>query len=138
MRIYKIYHIDILTLFASILCCVNRWLRLVLLQRHTDSKIRKLPRSIWRILLPNAQFLSWLSTDVKVNFFLQCIKKQLITLQNFNTQTFFSQFLDFSLKFWFKGQIISIIHLSLPNAYKLMCFDRNINGNRNVKFLECD
>ena len=23
-------------------------------------------------------------------------------------------------------------------AYKLMCFDRNINGNREVKFLECD
>ena len=26
----------------------------------------------------------------------------------------------------------------LCNAYKLMCFDRNINGNRDVKFLECD
>ena len=39
---------------------------------------------------------------------------------------FFSQFLCFfSLKCWFKGQIISRIHLSLPNAYKLMCFDRN-------------
>ena len=23
-------------------------------------------------------------------------------------------------------------------SLKLMCFDRNINGNRNVKFLECD
>ena len=34
--------------------------------------------------------------------------------------------------------MISRIHLILPNAYKLMCFDRNINGNRNVKFLECD
>ena len=30
---------------------------------------------------------------------------------------------------------MSRIHLSLPNAYKLMCFDRNINGNRDVKFL---
>ena len=30
------------------------------------------------------------------------------------------------------------IHLILTNAYKLMCFDRNINGNRDVKFLECD
>jgi hypothetical protein len=28
--------------------------------------------------------------------------------------------------------------LSLPNAYKLMCFDRNINGNRDVKvFKSC-
>ena len=26
----------------------------------------------------------------------------------------------------------------LPNAYILMCFDRNIKGNRDVKFLECD
>ena len=29
---------------------------------------------------------------------------------------------------------MSRIHLSLPNAYTLMCFDRNINGNRDVKF----
>ena len=35
--------------------------------------------------------------------------------------------------------MISIIYLSLPNAYKLMFFfDRNINENRDVKFLECD
>ena len=33
---------------------------------------------------------------------------------------------------------MSRIHLSLPNAHKLMCFVRNINGNRDVKFLECD
>ena len=56
-----------------------------------------------------------------------------------NIQTCFSQFLwFFSLKFWCKGQIISIINLILPNAYKLMCFDRNIYGNSDVKFLECD
>ena len=30
---------------------------------------------------------------------------------------------------------MSRIHLSLPNAYTLMCFDRNINGNSDVKFL---
>ena len=24
-----------------------------------------------------------------------------------------------------------------PNAYKLMCFDKNINGNMDVKYLEC-
>ena len=30
---------------------------------------------------------------------------------------------------------MSRIHLSLPNAYTLMCFDRNINEYRNVKFL---
>ena len=35
----------------------------------------------------------------KVSFFVQCKKMQLITLQNFNTQTYFSQFLwVFSLK----------------------------------------
>ena len=46
-----------------------------------------------------------------------------------------ANFFDFfSLKCWFKGQIISRIHLSLPNAYILRCFDRNINGNRDVKF----
>ena len=31
--------------------------------------------------------------------------------------------------------LISRIHLILPNAHKLMCFDRNINRNRDVKFL---
>ena len=66
----------------------------------------------------------------KVSFFLQCSKMQFITFQKFHIQTCFSQFLwFFSLKCWFKGQIISRIDLSLPNAYKLMCFDRNINGN---------
>ena len=34
--------------------------------------------------------------------------------------------------------MISRISLSLPNAYKLMCFDRNINGIRDVEFLGCD
>ena len=64
---------------------------------------------------------------------------QLITLQNFNIQTCFSKFLwFFSLTCWFKGQVIPIIHLNLPNAYILMCFDENINGNRDDKFLEWD
>ena len=31
----------------------------------------------------------------KVSFFVECIKKQLITLQNFNIQTCFGQFLWF-------------------------------------------
>ena len=44
----------------------------------------------------------------------------------------------FRLKCWFKGQIISRIHFSLPNTYKLMCFDRNINGNSGVKLFEWD
>ena len=85
---------------------------------------------------------SWLSKDpfvTKVSFFVQCSKMQLITLKKFNIKTCFIQFLwFFRLKCWFKGQIISRIHLSLPNAYKLMCFDRNINGNRDVKFFGCD
>ena len=39
--------------------------------------------------------------STKVSLFVQCIKKQLITLQNFNIQTCFSQVLWlFSLKFW--------------------------------------
>ena len=76
---------------------------------------------------------------VKVSFFLQCTKMLLITLQNFNSQTCFSQFLwFFNLKWWCKGQITSRIHLSLSHAYKLTYFDRNFNGNRDVKFLECD
>ena len=72
----------------------------------------------------------------KPSFFVHCTKMQLITFQNFNIQACFSQFLWFSsLKCWFKGHMISRIHLGLPNLYKLMCFDRNINGNRNVIFL---
>ena len=82
---------------------------------------------------------SRLTEPVKVRCLDQCSKMQFITFQNFHIQTWFSQFLwFFSLKCWFKGQMISRIHLILPNAYKLMCFDRNINGNRDVKFLECD
>ena len=34
--------------------------------------------------------------------------------------------------------MMSRIHLSLPNAYKLMCFDKNINGNGDDKFFEWD
>ena len=78
----------------------------------------------------------WTLTTTKVSFFVQCTKIQLITSQNFDIHTFFSKFLwFFILKCWSKGQIMSRIHLGLPNAYKLMSFDRNINGNRDVKFL---
>ena len=77
------------------------------------------------------------SRITKVSFFVQCIKMQLIAFQNFNIQTYLRQFLwVFSLKCWFKGQMISKSHLSLPNAYRLMCFDRNINVVRDVKLLE--
>ena len=73
----------------------------------------------------------------RVSFFGQWSKMQLISLQNFIIKTCFIQFLwFFRLKCWLKGQIISRIHLSLPNEYKLICFERNINGNRDDKFLE--
>ena len=72
----------------------------------------------------------------KVSFFGLCSKMQIIPIKNLNIKKVVLQFLwFFRLKCWFKGQTISRIHLSLPNAYKLMCFDRNINGNRDVKFL---
>ena len=74
--------------------------------------------------------------DAKVSFFGMCSKMQIIPIKNLNIKKVVLQFLwFFRLKRWFKGQIISRIHLSLPNAYKLMCFDRNINGNRDVNFL---
>ena len=61
------------------------------------------------------------SCFVKVSFFVQCIRKQLITLQNFNIQICFSSFLSFfNLKFWFKGQIISRIHLMHTNLCVLI------------------
>ena len=64
---------------------------------------------------------------------------QLIPLEKFNIKTCFIQFLwFFRLKCWFKGQMISRIHLCLPKAYKLIHFDRNINGNGDVKFFELD
>ena len=75
----------------------------------------------------------------KVSFFLQCSKMQIISIKEFNIKTCFFQFLwVFRMKCWFKGQIISRIHLSLPNAYTLMCFHRNINRNRDDKFFEWD
>ena len=79
------------------------------------------------------------STASKVSFFVQRTNMQLITIQNFNIQTYDSHcFWFFSLKCRFKSQIIFRILLSLPNANKLICFDRNIKGNRDVTFLECD
>ena len=110
----------------------HNWVK-IFLKEHCYFLIRY-PRSIRR---PHSQIEIWIHFH-KVSFFVQFTKMQLITLQNFNIQTCFSQFLSFfSLKCWFKGQIISRIHIGLPNAYKLMCFDRNINGNCDVKFWEC-
>ena len=66
------------------------------------------PKPIWNfiknfIYLWFAQRKNWMFLKfLKVSFFIQCIKKQSITLQNFNIQTCFSQFLwFFSLNFWF-------------------------------------
>ena len=57
----------------------------------------------------------------------------------FNVQTCFSQFLwFFSLKCDLKIRKYLEFTEGLPNACKLMCFVKNIYGNRNVKFLECD
>ena len=72
----------------------------------------------------------------KVSFLGLCSQMQIIPIKILNIKKVVPQFLwFFRLKCWFKGQVISRIHLSLHNAYKLMCFDRNINGNRDVKFL---
>ena len=55
----------------------------------------------------------------KVSFFGTCSKMQIIPIKNLNIKKVVPQFLwFFRLKCWFKGQIISRIHLSLPNAYK--------------------
>ena len=55
----------------------------------------------------------------KVIFFGLCSKMQIIPIRNLNIEKVVLQFLwFFRLKCWFKGQIISRIHLSLPNAYK--------------------
>jgi len=70
------------------------------------------PRSIPRPHWLKSEFLEINIQFHKVSFFVQCTKMQLITLQNFNIQTWFSQFLSFfSLKCWFKGPMISRIHL---------------------------
>ena len=75
----------------------------------------------------------------KVSFYSQCSKMKLIPIKKYIIKTCFIQFLQFfRLKCRFKGQIIFIIHLSLPNAYKQMCFDRNINGNRDDKSFDWD
>ena len=79
----------------------------------------------WILNLKNIE-LHTKSISSKVSFFVQCTNTQLIPLQKFNIQTYFSQFLwFFSLKCWFKGQIISRIHLSLQtdlcSTYALTC-----------------
>ena len=72
--------------------------------------------------------------NVKVTFFIQRTKMQLITLQNFNIQTCFSQFLwFFSLKCWSKGQIITSIHCLMHTNWCVL-----IEISMDVEFLECD
>ena len=61
-------------------------------------------------------------TSVKVSFYFQCIKPQSITLQNFHILTFFG----------FSAQIISRIHLILPNAYKLMALRQNPSKHKSL------
>ena len=52
----------------------------------------------------------------KVSFLGLCSKMQIIPIKNLNIKKVVPQFLwFFRLKCWFKGQIISRIHLSLPN-----------------------
>ena len=80
--------------------------------------------------------LIWWISCIKVSFLGLCSKMQIIPIKKLNIKKVVPQFLwFFRLKCWFKGQIISRIHLSLPNAYKPMCFDRNININSHFKFL---
>ena len=45
------------------------------------------------------------------------------------------KWLDFAI---LPGLALHQFQLQLPTAYKLICFDKNINGNRDVKILECD
>jgi len=54
---------------------------------------------------------------------------QIIPIKNLTFKLAFSNFFGFSDR-----NVDLKVHLSLPNAYTLMCFDRNINGNRDVKF----
>ena len=87
------------------------YLKVFLLLSYLQKELQKC-MILW--LLVFKYLYKW---STKVSFFVQCIKKQLITLQNFNIETCLSQFLwFFSLKCWYRGQIISRIHLSLPNA----------------------
>ena len=59
----------------------------------------------------------------KVSFFGQCSKKQLIPFQSFIIKTCFIQFCwFFRLKCWSDDNQNSL--LSLPNVYKLICFDK--------------
>ena len=64
---------------------------------------------------------------------------QLITSQNFNIQTCFRKLLwFFSFKCWFKDQMISRTHLSMPNAYKLCVLIEMSTEIGMLKFLRCD
>ena len=67
--------------------------------------------SIWKFFVQSTNdCCTKCCSNTKVSFFVQCTKMQLITLQNFNIRIGFSQFLwFFSLKWWFKGQLISMI-----------------------------
>ena len=79
----------------------------------------------WKMYAEEATLHWW---QTKVIFFGLCSKMQIIPIKKLNIKKVVLQFLwFFRLKCWFKGQMISRIHLSLPNAYKLMCFDRKFD-----------
>ena len=99
----------------------------------------------WQMFPPTLEFLyvqqthNWFGldltdkpriTNVKIIIMLKyglCSMMQLIPIMKFNIKTCFIQFLwFFRLKCWFKGQIISRIHLSLPNAYRWKTFNSTI------------
>ena len=103
---------------------------------HIPKKLTLISKVNWRMKTNDLVIFVSFGVRCKVSFFGMCSKMQIIPIKNLNIKKVVPQFLwFFRLKCWFKGQIISRIHLSLPNAYKLICFDRNINGNRNVNFL---
>ena len=66
------------------------------------------------IYFHNFSTLCYCMFQAKVSFFFQCTKMQLITLQNFNIQTCFSQFLWF---FSLKCHIISRIHCKQTDVF---------------------
>ena len=116
--------------------CSYQILIVILMEKEQWKNISN--KLIWYSKASNKYQSKWYVFLIKVSFFGQCSKMQLIPFKNSNIKTWFIQFLwFFRLKCRFKGQIISCIHLSLPNAYKLMCFDRNINGNSFWSVINC-
>ena len=111
-------------------CCTIKWVKILSEGSISSSKTQVFTRflynihaacMVWNFFLILCQinwYPMWYLKSKRVNLFVQCTKMQLITSQNFNIQTCFSQFLWFfglTLFLPAKGRISPYMSVTWPS-----------------------